>query len=166
MLTAFDHFTADIGETENVALPSFPASCSNNCDQTERWWDCNGNDNRITNTQLWRTASGTVSLLSVSVCFLRWSDGYSSMCPLTRVRIVKHFKVVGLVRIDVPTDQGAYCQAIINKQDYSACNSHTSTFYIFSREAKTMTTFAQITWHWCYRLVIHRRMRIVYSNQA
>ena len=128
VLTVFDHFNADIGETENVELPSFPACCSNNCDKTERWWYCNWNGNRITNTQLWRTTSGILSLLRVSVCFLRWSDRYTSKCPLTRVRIVKHFKVVGQVRIDVPTDQGAYCQAIINKQGYSAYNSHTSPF--------------------------------------
>ena len=70
------------------------------------------------------------------MCFLRWSDRYTSKCPLTRVRIVKHFKVVGQVRIDVPTDQGAYCQAIINKQDYSAYNSHTSTFLHFLNGSK------------------------------
>ena len=50
------------------------------------------------------------------------------MCLLTRVRIVKHFKVVGQVRIDVPTDTDHPTQAIINKQDYSAYNSHTSPF--------------------------------------
>ena len=101
-------------------------------------------------------------MLSVSVCFLRWLDGYTWMSSLTRVRIVKYFKVVGQVHIDVPTDPvtlssilrwldryASMCPQtrvrIVNQLLTSRTTEHTFYIYVFSMEAKTMTTFTQMT---------------------